>query len=88
MNYDSKVLSELFRSKASANPNYMALYQTDTLVRRIIDTYPDSAYTIGVTINGPPFYQRALNSLGAWEIFRQASIWARLLRFVGSSYGD
>ena len=78
MNYDSKVLSELFRSKASANPNYMALYQTDTLVRRIIDTYPDSAYTIGVTINGPPFYQRALNSLGAWEIFRQASIWARL----------
>lgn len=80
MTQDSKVLSELFRSKASALPNYAALYQSDTLVRRIIDTYPECAYNTGFTIQGrsSTFYEQALNSLGTWEIFRQASIWARL----------
>ena len=81
MNYDSKILSDLFRRySVSVNNDYSRLYQTDALVRRIIDTYPDSAYSTGFEIRGPDSetYDNALDALGLWEVFRHASIWARL----------
>jgi len=81
MNYDSKILSDLFRRySVSVNNDYSRLYQTDALVRRIIDTYPDSAYSTGFEVKGPDSetYDSALDALGLWEVFRHASIWARL----------
>lgn len=81
MNLDSRLLSDLFRRYSPGTvTDYQRLYLTDSLVRRIIDLYPESAYSTGFIIRGPQgkIYERALNSLGTWETFKRASIWARL----------
>lgn len=77
---DSSYLSRLFGQQKKTPLGYDTLFETDALVERIVTLYPDEAYATGVKINSKSedFYNRALNSLGMWELFKKASIWSRL----------
>ena len=81
MQTDSTYLTTIFReSSLRAVYSYKDLYQFDNLASLIIDTYPETAYSTGfkVVSESEEFYSTIMNNLGVWEVFKRASIWARL----------
>lgn len=81
MQNDSTYLTTIFReSSVSGVYNYKDLYQYDNLVSLIVDTYPETAYSTGfkVVSESEEIYSTILNNLSVWEVFKRASIWARL----------
>ena len=81
MNKDSNYLTKLFSQNFSVSqPSYGELYQYDNLVKKIVDLYPDTAYSTGFEIESDDtdFYKASLDKLQIWEKFRLASKWGRL----------